>query len=83
MHWDLITLTSMVENGWLYTGLEIDPEAQFLFVPPDKILEVAERGGAIPYDARWVELGHPETNALRRYHGQIQTARSLPYFCMS
>jgi hypothetical protein len=36
----------------------VDPEAQFLFVPPEKIPEVAEREGAIPYDAKGVELGH-------------------------
>ena len=30
----------------------IDPEAELLFVPPDQVLEVAEREGAIPYDAR-------------------------------
>lgn len=36
----------------------VDPEAQFLFVLPDKIAEVAEKDGAIPYDAKGVELGH-------------------------
>jgi len=36
----------------------VDPEAQFLFVPPDKIPEVAERERATPYDAKGVELGH-------------------------
>jgi len=36
----------------------VDPEAQFLFVPPEQIPEVAEREGAIPYDAKGVELGH-------------------------
>ncbi len=30
----------------------IDPEAELLFVPADQVLEVAEREGAIPYDAR-------------------------------
>jgi len=36
----------------------IDPQAQFMFVPPGKIPEVVEREGAIPYDAKGVELGH-------------------------
>jgi hypothetical protein len=36
----------------------VDPQARFLFVPPDKISEVAEKEGAIPYDAKGVELGH-------------------------
>ena len=35
----------------------VDPQATFLFVPPEKIPE-AERKGAIPFDAKGVELGH-------------------------
>jgi hypothetical protein len=36
----------------------VDPEAQFLFVPVDQVLEVADQEGAIPYDVKGVELGH-------------------------
>ena len=36
----------------------IDPEAEFLFVPADKVLEVAQREGAIPFDVPSVEFGH-------------------------
>ncbi len=36
----------------------VDSEAEFLFVPADKVLEVAEREGAIPFDVEGVELGH-------------------------
>jgi hypothetical protein len=36
----------------------VDPEAQFLFVPSDKVLEIAERESATPYDVKGVELGH-------------------------
>ncbi len=36
----------------------IDPDAEFLFVPPDKVLEVAEKEGATPFDVLGVELGH-------------------------
>jgi len=36
----------------------VDPEAQFLFVPSDQVMTVAEREGAIPYDVKDVELGH-------------------------
>jgi hypothetical protein len=36
----------------------VDPEAEFLFVPSDRVLEVAEREGAVPFDAAGVELGH-------------------------
>ncbi|WP_434111500.1 chromate resistance protein ChrB domain-containing protein [Methylocaldum sp. GT1TLB] len=38
----------------------IDPEAEFLFVPADQVLAVAERHGAIPFDVPGVELGHHE-----------------------
>jgi len=38
----------------------VDPEAEFLFVPAEKVLEVAEREGAIPFDVPEVELGHHE-----------------------
>jgi len=36
----------------------VDPQAQFLFVPPEQVPEVARREGAIPYDVTGVELGH-------------------------
>jgi hypothetical protein len=36
----------------------IDPEAEFIFVPVEKIEEIATKEKAIPYDAPGVELGH-------------------------
>lgn len=36
----------------------VDPEAEFLFVPAEKIAEVAEKENAIPFDASGVKLGH-------------------------
>ncbi|MCX7013157.1 MAG: chromate resistance protein [Candidatus Sumerlaeota bacterium] len=42
---------------WLITRF-VDPEAQFLFAPADKVMEVADREGAIPFDVKGVELGH-------------------------
>ena len=36
----------------------VDPAAESLFVPPEQVLSVAEREGAIPYDVPGVELGH-------------------------
>ena len=36
----------------------VDPKAEFLFVPTEKIDEVVKKEGAIPYDAPGVELGH-------------------------
>lgn len=36
----------------------IDKSPEFLFVPGDNVIEVAQREGAIPYDVPNVELGH-------------------------
>ena len=36
----------------------VDPQAEFLFVPADQVMAIAERSGAIPYDVKGVELGH-------------------------
>src|SRR3972149_6624757 len=36
----------------------VDPKAEFLFVPAEKVQEMAERENAIPFDAPDVELGH-------------------------
>jgi hypothetical protein len=38
----------------------IDPQAEFLFVPPEEVMSVAERENAIPYDVPGVALGHHE-----------------------
>lgn len=36
----------------------IDPQAEFIYVPGDQVMEEAKRQGAIPYDVPDVELGH-------------------------
>ena len=36
----------------------VDPQAEFLFLPADQVMAVAEREGATPYDVLGVELGH-------------------------
>ncbi|TAK07321.1 MAG: chromate resistance protein [Candidatus Manganitrophaceae bacterium] len=36
----------------------IDPEAEFLFVPADRVRAVAKETGAIPFDIPDVEFGH-------------------------
>jgi hypothetical protein len=36
----------------------VDPQAEFLFVPAEKVMEVAAREGAIPFDVQGVEFGH-------------------------
>jgi protein-tyrosine-phosphatase len=42
---------------WLISRF-IDPKPEFLFVPADRVLDVAKREQAIPYDVPNVELGH-------------------------
>jgi len=42
---------------WLIKKV-VDPKAEFIFVPVEKIEETAKREKAIPYDAPGVELGH-------------------------
>jgi hypothetical protein len=36
----------------------IDREAEFLFVPAERVLEVAQETGAVPFDVPGVELSH-------------------------
>ena len=36
----------------------IDPQAEFLFVPAEKVMGVAGHEGAIPFDVQGVEFGH-------------------------
>jgi len=36
----------------------VDLQAEFLFVPTDQVMAIAEREGATPYDVKGVELGH-------------------------
>lgn len=36
----------------------VDHEAEFLYVPADRVAEVAAREGAVPFDVPGVELGH-------------------------
>jgi hypothetical protein len=36
----------------------VDPQAQFLFVPVDKVAEIGQREGATSYDCKGDELGH-------------------------
>jgi hypothetical protein len=42
---------------WLITRF-VDSEAAFLYVPPEQVMEVAQREGAMPFDVPNVELGH-------------------------
>jgi hypothetical protein len=38
----------------------IDPKAEFLYVPREKVMEIAQREGATPFDVPGVELYHYE-----------------------
>ena len=42
---------------WLIKNF-VDSEPEFLFVPADKVLDVAKENNAIPFDVPNVELGH-------------------------
>jgi hypothetical protein len=42
---------------WLIKNF-VDRNAEFLFVPTDKVMQVAKEKNAIPYDVPSVELGH-------------------------
>lgn len=42
---------------WLITRF-IDTEPEFLYVPAERVLAVAEETGATPFDVAGVELGH-------------------------
>jgi hypothetical protein len=42
---------------WLISRF-VDKDAEFIFVPADKVLEVAAAQGATPFDVAGVELGH-------------------------
>ena len=42
---------------WLIKKI-VDPDAVFLFVAPDRVMDTAEREGATPFDVPGVKLGH-------------------------
>ena len=48
---------------WLITRF-IEKDAEFLFVPKERVLEVARKEGAIPFDTPGAELTHFEQNGL-------------------
>ena len=49
--------TDRIACPWLIRNF-IDPEAEFLYVPADRVLDVAEREGAYSYDAPGAEFTH-------------------------
>ena len=49
--------TDRIACPWLIRRF-IDPEAEFLFVPPEDVLRLAKEVSAIPFDVEGVELSH-------------------------
>jgi hypothetical protein len=49
--------TDRIACPWLIKGF-IDPEAEFLYVPADEVLETAQREGAHSYDAPGARYTH-------------------------
>ncbi len=51
----------------------VDPDAVFLFVPEDRVMEVAAQEQAIPFDVPGVEFGHHgqecSFEAILKHHG--------------
>jgi hypothetical protein len=56
----------------------VDPHAEFLFVPADQVMAVAQREQAIPYDVPGVEYGHHgkecSFDAIVKKHGLSKDA---------
>ncbi len=60
----------------------VDRDAEFLFVPADRVMEVAAREQAVPFDVPGVELGHHGQECsfdaiLKRYMLDNQPALAL------
>jgi hypothetical protein len=49
--------TDRIACPWLILNF-IDPDAEFLYVPADEVLDVAERRGALSYDAPGARYTH-------------------------
>ena len=60
----------------------VDPEAEFHFVPADRVISEAERLDAMPFDVASVELGHHGKECsfeaiLKKYHLEDDPALAL------
>jgi hypothetical protein len=53
--------TDRIACPWLIRNF-IDPEAEFLYSPPERVLKVAEREGAHSYDAPGAEFTHRDAH---------------------
>jgi len=50
---------------WLITRF-VDPKAEFLYVPKERVNDVGKREGATPFDAPGIELTHYKDNGEER-----------------
>ncbi len=50
-------MVDRVACPWLIKRF-VDPEAEFLYVPADQVMDVADQEAAVPYDVPGVDLGH-------------------------
>ena len=60
----------------------VDRQAEFLYVPTDQVMEVAQREGAIPFDVANVELGHKGTECsfdaiIKKYNLTVPALQRL------
>ena len=60
----------------------VDPDAEFIFVPVEKIEETVREKGAIPFDAPGVELGHKGDKCsfdaiIEKYHLKDEALQKL------
>ena len=60
----------------------IDPQAEFLFVPADEVLKVAEREEAVPYVVPNVEFGHHGQPALILLAKIVKGADAVPLWTL-
>ena len=65
-----------VASAWLIHRF-VDPQAAFLFAPKDRVMTVAAREHAIPFDMQDVELGHHGKACLRHAEEFLQVALAL------
>lgn len=72
--------TDRIACPWLIRGF-IDPEAEFLYVPANEVLAVAERDGALSYDAPGARYTHRDGlctfEVLLEEHGLADPALAL------
>src|SRR5262249_3601892 len=60
----------------------VDQHAEFVFVPPDKVMEEAKRLGATPYDVKGRRAGSPRKGVLVRGDPEkITTSRRTQRSC--